>query len=426
MIHSVEQLNAPNVSERLKALAEIREAADRGDIPSPVPTPFVNNHIHTTFSFSPYSPTKALYMAWQSGLETAGIMDHDSIGGAKEFILAGEILKMPVTVGLECRVNMKGTRLEGRRINNPDQKSIAYCTLHGVPHQNIDRLNRYFGPFREKRNERNRKMCEKITEIFAPYGITLDFDRDVVGLSEFQNSGSVTERHLCYALAKKMDDAYPGPDAMIGFLTETLGLSLSEKAVKNLKDADPRYYLYDILGILKSNFVERFYIDADEECPKAEEIVRIAKECGAILCYAYLGDVGDSVTGDKKTQKFEDDYLDILFEEIVSLGFNAVTYMPSRNTRAQLDRVMALAKRYNLFQVSGEDINSPRQKFICEALRDPAFDHLKEATYALIGHERAATGDIRKAMFSDESIKAMPGIGERVACYAALGREENR
>ena len=239
MIHSVEQLNAPNVSERLKALAEIREAADRGDIPSPVPTPFVNNHIHTTFSFSPYSPTKALYMAWQSGLETAGIMDHDSIGGAKEFILAGEILKMPVTVGLECRVNMKGTRLEGRRINNPDQKSIAYCTLHGVPHQNIDRLNRYFGPFREKRNERNRKMCEKITEIFAPYGITLDFDRDVVGLSEFQNSGSVTERHLCYALAKKMDDAYPGPDAMIGFLTETLGLSLSEKAVKNLKDAIP-------------------------------------------------------------------------------------------------------------------------------------------------------------------------------------------
>lgn len=423
MSNEIDRLNAADPSERLKALSELKEATDRGKFRAPVITPFVNNHIHTTFSFSPYSPTKALYMAWQSGLETAGIMDHDSIGGAKEFIFAGEILKMPVTVGLECRVNMKGTRLEGRRINNPDQKSIAYCTLHGVPHQNIDKLNAIFAPYRAKRNERNKKMCEKITEIFSPYGITLDFDRDVVGLSEYRNSGSVTERHLCYALAKKMDETYPEPASMIGFLTNTLGLQLSEKAVRNLTAADPRYYLYDILGILKSNFVERFYIDADEECPKAEEIVKIAKECGAILCYAYLGDVGDSVTGDKKTQKFEDDYLDLLFEEIVSLGFNAVTYMPSRNTRPQLDRVMALADRYNLFQVSGEDINSPRQKFICDALRDPAFDHLKEATYALIGHEKAATSDLHLAMFSEETKKTFPDIKTRVAHYAGLGRK---
>lgn len=71
------------------------------------------------------------------------------------------------------------------------------------------------------------------------------------------------------------------------------------------------------------------------------------------------GDVGDSVTGDKKTQKFEDDYLDQLFDVIKELNFKAVTYMPSRNTMEQLRRVRALCERYGFFQISGEDINSP-------------------------------------------------------------------
>lgn len=417
-------LNATTAAKRLSALSKVKAAADAGEIRTPDKTPFVNNHIHTIYSFSPYSPTKALYMAWQAGLETAGIMDHDSLSGAFEFIEAGKILGMPVTVGMECRVDMRGTAAEGKRINNPDQKSVAYVALHGVPHQNIKLLNNYFSYYRDKRNERNRRMCATIDSIFQPFGISLDFDRDVLPISEYKGGGSVTERHLCYALAKNMTAVYNTPEALVGFLENTLSLPLSEKAKKNLLAGreTPQYYLYDVLGILKSNFVERFYEDADAECPKVREISEIAKKSGAILCYAYLGDVGDSVTGDKKSQKFEDDYLDELFEELVSLGFNAVTYMPSRNTRQQLDRVMTLCDRHGLFQVSGEDINSPRQKFICEALADPAFGHLKDATYALIGHEKAATENLKNAMFSDFTKEKYPDIKDRVKVYSEIGR----
>ena len=92
---------------------------------------------------------------------------------------------------------------------------------------------------------------------------------------------------------------------------------------------------------------------------------------------AYLGDVGDCVTGDKRAQKFEDDYLDELVRlPDAELGFRAITYMPSRNTKAQLTRVRALCEQYGLFQISGEDINSPRQSFVCEAQRDPMFANL--------------------------------------------------
>ena len=86
--------------------------------------------------------------------------------------------------------------------------------------------------------------------------------------------------------------------------------------------------------------------------------------------------MGDSVTGDKRAPKFEDDYLDELIDYVAKLGFRAVTYMPSRNTKAQLTRLRALCDKYGLFQISGEDINSPRQSFVCEAQRDPDFANL--------------------------------------------------
>jgi len=121
------------------------------------------------------------------------------------------------------------------------------------------------------------------------------------------------------------------------------------------------------------------------------------------------------VTGDKKSQAFEDGYLDELFDYLINAGFKAVTYMPSRNTEAQLTRVIALCERRGLFQISGEDINSPFQPFICEALAKPMFKHLQASALALIGHETSETG-----MFAPEIINAMPGLDERINYFAGL------
>ena len=383
----IEGLNAPERDDRLAALAEIYEMSRRGEIPTPEKTDFVNNHIHTIYSFSPYSPTKAVYMAWQNGLATAGIMDHDSLSGAREFLAAAEIVGLPVTVGMECRASMRHTRLDGLRINNPDQKSIAYVALHGVPHQNIDMINNIFEYYRFCRNKRNRKMCENITELMRPFGISLDFDRDVYPISMAKEGGSITERHLLFALSQKLTERFGKGEEIVSFLTKEMGIALPDKIRGYLSDSENPYYEYDLLGALKGNLVEKFYIDADEECPDVRELVAFAAKIDAFSAYAYLGDVGDSVTGDKKTQKFEDDYLDQLFDVIKELKFKAVTYMPSRNTMEQLRRVRALCEKYGFFQISGEDINSPRQSFICEAQRNPEFANLYDSTMTLIRHE---------------------------------------
>ncbi len=393
------KLNDADKQVRLDALRGLMAMIKAGEIEAPVQGNDVNNHIHTTYSFSPYSPTKAVWMAYNAGLKTAGIMDHDSLSGAREFIEAADIVGMLSTIGVECRASMKHTPLGDRRINNPDQKGIAYMALHGVPHQNIDVVVNFFKPYVKARNERNRKMVANINQLIASVGIELDFDRDVVPLSMAHDGGSITERHLLFALSKKITGRLGKGEAVLKFLEEDLKIAVSSKIRTLLADPNNDVYEYDLLGALKSNMVEQFYVDADAECPDVRDVIKLAERTGAISAYAYLGDVGDSVTGDKKTQKFEDDYIELLFDTLKDLHYNAVTYMPSRNTMEQLRRIRGLCDQYGFFQISGEDINSPRQKFICEAQRNPEFKNLYDATMALIAHEKAATEDITKAMF---------------------------
>lgn len=389
------QLNGASRAVRLNALREIRYGTLMGRFPEPPHTHYVNNHIHTNYSFSPYSPAKALYLAWKSGLKTAGIMDHDSLAGAEEFLAAGEILGMPVTVGLECRIRMEGT-LAGRRLNNPDQLSIAYAAIHGIPHQHIQTVQKTFAPLRSLRNRRNEVMCNKLSKLLAPVGIAVDFQKDVLPLSQFAEGGSVTERHILFALAKKLMQNYPSPSALLSFLKNELRLSVGKTAEERLLDSahTPELYPYDLLGILKSALVEAFYTDADRECMDAASFIALTERINAYSAYAYLGDVQKDVTGDKKAQAFEDSYLDLLFSELAALRFRAVTYMPTRNSPKQLTRVMALCRKHGMFQISGEDINSPRQSFICRALDDPQYRHLIDATYALIGREAQLTRKI--------------------------------
>ncbi len=373
-------LNAPTKAERLENLKKVLETT----VFPPMVPEFINNHIHTTYSFSPYSPTAAVYAARMEGLCTAGIIDHDSISGAEEFLEAAKLVDMPVTVGMECRVSMEGTRLEGRRTNNPDQVGVSYMTIQSVPHDKIGVLTAFFKPFQDARHDRNRKMIAKINDLL---GLDMDYDRDVLPLSQAWDNGGVTERHLMYALAIRLVKEVGKGPAMVEKLS-SMGLTLSSKQEAQMLDTAYPFYEYDLLGILKSAFVPKIYINADAECPRLPQMVQLCNEIDAYLCYAYLGDVGDSVTGDKKAQKFEDDYLDDVFECLKEEGVKSVTYMPTRNSQAQLERLRGLCDAYGMFQISGEDINSPRQSFVIQAMENPMFANLIDATWKLIEHEK--------------------------------------
>jgi len=413
----VEMLNAADKNTRLDALRELREMIERGELKATIAGNDVNNHVHTTYSFSPYSPTSAVWHAYRAGLKTVGIMDHDSIAGAREFLEAADIIGILATIGVECRVDMSKTPLGDKRFNNPDQEQVAYMALHGVPHQSIDRITEFFVPLTAERGVRNRAMTARINELMKPHDIALDYDADVVTISQLGDGGSVTERHLLFALCHKLTDRFGRGSAMAEFLKHEMDIPLSSNVEEVLCDAANPYYDYDLLGALKSDLVEKFYIPATDECPPVEDVLALGRETGAISAYAYLGDIEQSVTGDKKAQLFEDAFLDELFFQLKDLGYNAITYMPSRNTAAQLARLRELCDKFEFFQISGEDINTPRQSFICMAQRAPEFANLYEATMALIGHEQRGSADLSDGMFSPQTIEAIPPLSERIKEY---------
>ena len=384
MSDPVSLLNADSESKRLDALRALRRDIGSGLFEMPEPDGNVNNHIHTIYSFSPYSPAKAVFMARRASLSAAGIIDHESVGGVLEFREAGRIMGLPTTAGFEMRVGFEETPFTDRRVNNPDQIGNAYMTVHGLADARLDVAEAFLKPVRQARGERNRLMCAKLS---AVAGIGLDYDMDVLPLSEHLHGGSVTERHIICALSVKLIEEYGKGQELHEKLASYPGIGAD--AAAKLTDPDKSLFLFDLIGVLKAGFVESFYIPAGRaECPDVRDVVDFANEADAILAYAYLGDITESVTGDKKAQAFEDAYLDELFETLDGLGVRAVTYMPARNTRQQLERVRDLCEQYGMLQISGEDINSPRQSFISEASKDPYFANLKETTWKLIEHEK--------------------------------------
>lgn len=382
---------------------------------------YVNNHIHTTYSFSPYTPTTAAEKAKESGLTTAGIMDHDSVAGAEEFIAAGARIGIATTVGFETRCKVDKTPFAGVRTNNPDQNGVCYLACHGVPHQSISQAQDWLAPVRKYRGERNAAMVDNINKLLAG-SIRLDYERDVLPISNAAAGGSVTERHILYALAFRLTGEVGKGQAVVDFLQKVLGIAVGGKNLAALQNPQTAGYEYALLGVLKSDLVEKFFIPADKECYDIAEFVDFTRQIGAVSAYPYLGDITDSVTGDKKAQTFEDAFLDDLVAWLAKAGFSAITYMPTRNTLPQLQRLMALADKHGLFQISGEDINSPSQPFICAALEKPEFQHLVTATWALIGHEKAATNNLADGMFSPKTVAAMPLLSQRIPYFANLGK----
>jgi hypothetical protein len=418
-----EELNHPARANRLAAAEAIGARIRSGEL-AVSQSPEVNNHVHTTYSFSPYHPAMAAYKAYQAGLKAVGIMDHDSVSGAEEMLEAARRIGIASTVGFELRVSFTGTAMEGRKINNPDSHNIVYVAVHGIPRQRLPEVRHFLAPLNAARNARNRRMVEALNRLVPGYGLApLDFERDVVAISQSREGGSITERHLMCALANRLIARAGKGQALVELVREGLGIALTPKLATPLADASNEHYLYDLIGVLKSSFLERVFIQPnDEECPPVRALVELGDHLNAIPVYAYLGDVGESPTGDKKAEHFEDAFLDELMPELKRLGFKGVTYMPPRNTRQQLRRVQALCRAHGFLEVSGVDINSSRQAFSCPILLEEEFRHLVDATWALIAHEKLASLEERYAFFHPGNPHAHLTLAERMALYARVGQ----
>ena len=141
---------------------------------------------------------------------------------------------MATTVGMELRVDMSGTKLGDKRINNPDQ-GIAYVAMHGIPHTRLEKVSQFIKPYQEERNKRNRAMVENINKMMSEYGISIDFDKDIVPASMAHDGGTITERHLLYVLSEKILASIGKGSKTVEFIKEKLQIPLSQKIESYLR-----------------------------------------------------------------------------------------------------------------------------------------------------------------------------------------------
>lgn len=411
--------NDPSLSqqERLDALRRLLPSQDFPDWVAES-----NNHIHTCYSFSPYTPTAAALNARRAGLRVVGSVDHDSIAAAPEMTAACRMLGMGSVTGFEIRAFFDPDGpFASRKLNNPDSEGVAYMTVQGVPAASREKAASWLAPKRAARLERTLKMAEAANGILAGLGLApFDPQADMIGISQYAKGGGITERHLLAAMASSLISGFGKGRPLIDGLG-SMGVSIPPALEGALGDEENPHLMYDLLGLLKAEYLERIYIQPSEELPTAEEVVAFADSIGAIATYAYLGDVSASPTGDKKAEKFEDEFLDELFDAMEAKGLRAVTYMPPRNTAAQLERVHELAASHGMLEISGVDINQPRQQFNCPELRQPRFEDLNEATWALVAHEALTNIDPKHHLLGEGRLSP-ERLAVRIASYAPLGR----
>ncbi len=365
----------------------------------------------------------AVLLAYEAGLDAVGSVDHDSVAAARETLEAGTLLGLATTVGCEVRVSFAGTPFATRKLNYPECPGKAYIVFHGIPEDKLDKVEAFLRPLREVRVERTRAMTQRASDLFVKAGLPgLDFDRDVVPLTKLSEGGGITERHLCAAAARSLQKA----GDPVTLLSERLDLEVPVHLHARLTDDANPHRFYDLVGLLKTTLLDQVFLEpSDEECPPVVATVAFARSVGAIPAYAYLGDVGQSPTGDKKAEHFEDVYLDELVEALEGLGFSALTYMPPRNTLAQLLRLQKLCSRFGLLEISGVDINSSRQSFHCPEVLQPEFAHLNESTWALVAHEKLAALSPEQGFFHPRNPLAGAPLAARIAAYARSGRAMN-
>ena len=114
----------------------------------------VDLHTHSTASDGTFSPTELIDYAHKKGLSAIALTDHDTVDGLEEAIKRGENYPdLEVIPGIEYSTvrNGKDVHIVGLYI---DYKSESYRkSLQG---------------FKESRIERNRKMCQKLTDAGMP------------------------------------------------------------------------------------------------------------------------------------------------------------------------------------------------------------------------------------------------------------------
>ena len=253
----------------------------------------IDLHLHTTRSDGTLTPTELVRMCAERGLRIISITDHDSTEGLSEaYEAASSFPQLTIIPGIELSTDIPGYEIH----------VLGYFVDYESPDFQVV-LER----FREGREDRGRKMVEKLNEL----GVNISWAR----VQEISDGGSIGRPHIAQAM---VEDGY----------------------VQYPKDAFDKY--------LGRNGVA--YVDRLKLTPA--DAVKILIDNGALQVMAH------PTYSASKSGMDEVDSLEETIAELKEAGLVGMEVYYKDYTPEQTERLAALADKLGLIPCGGTDYHA--------------------------------------------------------------------
>ena len=253
----------------------------------------IDLHLHTTRSDGTLTPTELVRMCAERGLRIISITDHDSTEGLSEaFEAASSFPQLTIIPGIELSTDIPGNEIH----------VLGYFVDYESPD-----FQAVLERFREGRENRGRKMVEKLNEL----GVNISWAR----VQEISDGGSIGRPHIAQAM---VEDGY----------------------VQYPKDAFDKY--------IGRNGVA--YVDRLKLTPA--DAVQILIDNGALPVMAH------PTYSASKSGMDEVDSLDETIEELKEVGLVGMEVYYKDYTPEQTERLAMLADKLGLIPCGGTDYHA--------------------------------------------------------------------
>ena len=388
--------NGRSSSSRLSALKKLKKTLPEGKKKSDA----VNIQTHTTYSFSAYTPTMAAYMAYKFDLQVAGILDNYTMAGAEEFIAACKILGLTYSVGVEMRADFQ----EG----DTPYYNVA---LLGIAQRHFKKVEDQLAPFRTSRRENVETTLKAVNEKVAPYGISIDYRKDVKPLVK----EVLLSKYVYFALSEKIIEKFGMGERACLFLAEDLKMDLTETEKGLLCDVTNPYYVYDLTNIISDNYT---IFHTFKKYPSPEAVVKMGHSVGAIVSFEYFIKRGK----DKRTEDQKIAYHETLIKKLKALGFDAISFDPDKFSKKVLEHFKKLLKENEILPLNLTRVEFPRRRFDCTCKDKEMKVAMTDSVYAIVGSEICENNKASQGFISGDDV-LIKDFKERVKLFAQIGRK---
>jgi len=400
----IKKLNVRSVFLRKLILGMLKKTEKRDKKYGPDDPESYNFNIRTDYSFSPYNPTMAAFMAYKSGVSVAGICDYGTTAGCQEFFYGCKKLGIIGIGGFDAVLG---------------SEKLGNCTasFFGVCDGDFG-FEPLLETFRINCLSRAQKATEAINGTLSKYGISIDYEKDVYKFTQSKKKGTVTLKHVFRAVGESIIQKYGKGKNTADFLRNELCLDIDESEYNLLCDHRNVYYIYDLIVALKKYF-------KDNDCmtvgfPDVKSYTSVADDSGVIAAYHYKCKYRwlEIETETEKTVAEFSELLDIIKAE----GFNAVCLSVREYSKSALVKYIKAVKDKEMLVVLNEKSEYPHSLFGVDCPEESRA-YVEACAFAIAGNALSIAECHSDGIFSDKTIIKCPSFEERLNIFASIGKK---